>query len=140
LIENSNRNTEVAIEEMHETTTNQEIWTVHEELLQVHKDTQLRGSVAIRSGLTVELKQYLDQPHLPRKRSNQILDSNEDGVSCSIYCRTKYPPIVGTSVPCQRLFSKAEVVLREKSSRLTSKRLSSLIFLSSLEDRYWFDQ
>lgn len=49
----------------------------------------------------------------------------------------KYLSIVGTSVPSERLFSKAGNILTEKRSRLSGTRLSKLIFLSSLDEIYW---
>jgi hypothetical protein len=51
-----------------------------------------------------------------------------------------YLPIVGTSVPCERLFSKAGITLCEKGNRLSAKRLSSLLFLHSVDEKYWFGE
>jgi hypothetical protein len=52
----------------------------------------------------------------------------------------RYLPIVGTSVPCERLFSKAGITLCEKRNRLSAKRLSSLLFLHSVDEKYWFGE
>jgi hypothetical protein len=43
-----------------------------------------------------------------------------------------YLAITATSVPSERLFSKAGVVLTKLTDRLRSKRLSRLIFLNSV--------
>jgi hypothetical protein len=49
----------------------------------------------------------------------------------------KYAAISATSVPSERLFSKARIILTERRKRLSGERLSMLIFLSSLGEEYW---
>lgn len=50
---------------------------------------------------------------------------------------SKYLTIVGTSVPSERLFSQAGLVLTEQRNRLKGKRLSKLLFLHSIQQKYW---
>lgn len=38
--------------------------------------------------------------------------------------------VVGTSVPCERIFSKMGQIVSEKRSRLTSNKISQIIFLN----------
>ncbi|KYN21735.1 hypothetical protein ALC57_05886, partial [Trachymyrmex cornetzi] len=45
--------------------------------------------------------------------------------------------IIATSVPAERLFSKAGRIMSEDRNKLSSKHLSQLLFLSSLDIRYW---
>jgi len=49
----------------------------------------------------------------------------------------KYLSIVATSVPSERLFSKAGSTLSTKRNRITCKRLHKLLFLQSLDDSLW---
>ena len=49
----------------------------------------------------------------------------------------KFLAVTGTSVPAERLFSKAGNTLTEKKSRLTKKRLSEFIFLGSVDKENW---
>jgi len=46
--------------------------------------------------------------------------------------------IVATSVPSERLFSKTGNIISKKRNRLTEKRLSKLVFMSSLSEEDWF--
>lgn len=48
----------------------------------------------------------------------------------------KYLSIVATSVPSERLFSKAGDILTEKRNRLKGKHLSKLLFLQNIEKKY----
>lgn len=49
----------------------------------------------------------------------------------------KYLLPVATSVPSERLFSKAGLTLSKQRNRLTFKHLSELLFLQSLDDAFW---
>lgn len=42
--------------------------------------------------------------------------------------------IIATSVPSERLFSKAGATLSKTRNRLQGKRMSKLVFMSSLEE------
>ncbi|XP_063902930.1 E3 SUMO-protein ligase ZBED1-like [Zophobas morio] len=115
-----------------------DIWNIHENLV-VSKESRI-SDVNSGNGLPTELKQYLDQ---------SIIARNDDPIQYfkqlkiafpELYkIATKYLSVVGTSVPCERLFSRAGEILADKRSRLTGPHLSNLIFLSSIEDKYWFE-
>lgn len=49
----------------------------------------------------------------------------------------KYLTMVGTSVPSERLFSKAAQVVNQQRNRLKGKRLNKLLFLQSLPKEHW---
>jgi len=49
----------------------------------------------------------------------------------------KYCCVLASSVPFERLFSKVGNILTDCQSRLLSKRLFKLTFLSSIPDDYW---
>jgi hypothetical protein len=39
--------------------------------------------------------------------------------------------VAATSVPCERIFSKARQILREERSRMKSSKLSKILFLNA---------
>lgn len=49
----------------------------------------------------------------------------------------KYLSTVATSVPSERLCSKAGLTLSNQRNRLTPKHLNKLLFLQSLDDTLW---
>ncbi|KAF0721163.1 zinc finger BED domain-containing protein 4-like [Aphis craccivora] len=49
----------------------------------------------------------------------------------------KYFTVVATSVASERLFSKAGNIITDHRSRLNHRRLEKLVFLSSIESKFW---
>lgn len=49
----------------------------------------------------------------------------------------KYLTMVASSVPSERLFSKAAQVITQQRSRLQAKRVNKILFLQGLEKKYW---
>ena len=49
----------------------------------------------------------------------------------------KYLCVTATSVPSERLFSKAGNTLTEKRNRLKGQQLSEQLFLNSVDRSYW---
>lgn len=49
----------------------------------------------------------------------------------------KYLSVVATSVPSERLFSKAGQTLSQQRNRLKGKRLSKILFLESINKATW---
>lgn len=80
----------------------------------------------------VEVDKYLSEPLLHRK---------EDPLRWWHERRSIYPilfkyalkrlHLVATSVPCERIFSKAAHILNERRTRLPTKKLSELLFISN---------
>ncbi|KYN50079.1 Zinc finger BED domain-containing protein 1, partial [Cyphomyrmex costatus] len=109
------------------------IWNIHDELASsIITDFDEPG------GVPVELRQFLNRP---------IIQRTDDPLTHWYQVKAEYPKlykiaikyltIVATSVPSERLFSKAGNILTEKRSRLSGARLCKLIFLSSLDENYW---
>lgn len=80
----------------------------------------------------VELDRYLSEP---------LISRNEDPLDWWFSRRHVYPRlysymkrrlcIVASSVPCERIFSKAGQVVTEKRSRLKSDKISKVLFLNA---------
>ncbi|XP_063931369.1 zinc finger BED domain-containing protein 4-like [Zophobas morio] len=115
------------------TSTGLNLWAVHDKL-----SIKQNEGVCNNSGIPSELKNYL----------NQTLSSRtEDPIKFWTSVKHVYPylskialkhlSILATSVPSERLFSKAGINLSELRNRLASKRLSALLFLGSLEEDEW---
>jgi len=111
---------------------NTNVWSIHDEL--VSSTTRCFDE----PGVPVELRQFLSQPVIQRTDDPITYWHQAKMVYPNLYkIAIKYLSIVGTSVPSERLFSKAGNILTEKRSRLSSERLSKLIFLSSLDKIHW---
>lgn len=115
--------------------SNDDFWNIHDELV---TNSTIRCSDE-SGGVPVELRQFLNQPVIQRTNDPLAYWHQMNTVYPDLYkIAIKYLSIVGTSVPSERLFSKAGNILTEKRSRLmNSKRLSKLIFLSSLDKIHW---
>lgn len=77
-----------------------------------------------------ELRMYLDDAILNRKEDPLIWwkDRQKTYPWLSILAR-KYLSIVATSVPCERIFSKAGQVITERRNRLKSTNVEKILFL-----------
>ncbi|KAK2578241.1 hypothetical protein KPH14_000769 [Odynerus spinipes] len=49
----------------------------------------------------------------------------------------KHLTLVASSVPSERLFSKASQVLNQQRNRIQGKRVNKILFMQSLERKYW---
>lgn len=114
------------------------LWSFHDE----HVKTQQNYHTEDFSGsLPIELRQYLNRPIL--SRGTNIFDAWET-------MKTEYPmlykqamyylPLIATSVPSERLFSEAQLVLSDLRSRLTPTHFSQLLFLASISAKLWFNE
>lgn len=113
---------------------NNSVWSFHDKLI-VSENSMISPDC---HDLTLELKQYLNQPVISRfENAIEYWDKLKVAYPTLHSCALKYLSIVGTSVPSERLFSKAGAIKAERRSRLTGDRLNALVFLSSLDKEYW---
>ncbi|XP_022163234.1 zinc finger BED domain-containing protein 4-like [Myzus persicae] len=112
------------------------LWSVHTELV-----TQKAASVTSEQSeerIPTDLKHYLNHPTIPL--GEDILkywDQNGNMYPHLKKIVQPYLSVVATSVPSERLFSKAGNIMTEKRNRLKGKKLQQLLFLSSLDINDW---
>lgn len=83
-----------------------------------------------------ELPHYLSVPVRSLKEDPLEIWNEMKMVYPNLYkLSQKYISVVATSVPSERLFSKAGATMTKNRNRLTGKRLSSLLFLGSLPEK-----
>jgi len=102
------------------------LWSEFDEQVKSAKATSNPQSAAI-----VEVDKYMQESIIPRTEDPLLWWKTRQ----SIYPRLfkivlKRLCIVATSVPCERIFSKTGLIASEKRSRLTTTKLSKLIFLN----------
>jgi len=117
--------TDVAVRE----SKNYDLWGLHRTLEQEHKNKRTHMTTSRE-----ELKSYLHQ---------SVIGLNENPLDEWESTKTVYPKlykvtqkfliIPGTSVPSERLFSKAGATISQTRNRLTGSKLSKLLFLQSLD-------
>ncbi|KAJ8926624.1 hypothetical protein NQ314_020988 [Rhamnusium bicolor] len=79
----------------------------------------------------IEVDSYLKKTIIERHEDPLLWWRNKKHQYPRLYdLVTKRLITVGTSVPCERLFSKAGQIITEKRSRLTSSKASQIIFLN----------
>ena len=82
--------------------------------------------------LTTELDKYIAEPMLPRTSDPLHWWNDRKALYPRLYTVVKKRlSVVATSVPCERIFSKAGQILSEKRSRMKSSKLSMILFLNA---------
>lgn len=125
-------------EEAEENDIEKGIWNFHN--LLVKKQLSTCNALAHESqGLNEEFKHYLSQAVVHLKY-DPILYWQEQKNSIYHHVHSiamKYMCIVGSSVPCERLFSIAGNIASDERNRLDPSRLDRLLFLKSLDIKHW---
>ncbi|XP_036148827.1 zinc finger BED domain-containing protein 1-like [Monomorium pharaonis] len=134
----TNNNTESNVIEHVEPRTNSKlnefnVWNIHQSLVE-----SCASSVDEPGGMNLELRQYLNQPIIPREQDVfKFWQTLRPAYPTLFVMAISYLSIVATSVPSERMFSKAGIIKSDLRSRLSGKRLNSLLFLGSLSEEIW---
>lgn len=108
-------------------------WSYNEKLIHLNKAKQ---SVNLDPNKMPELRYYLNQD--PLKMTDNVAKYwREASESLLKDLAIKSLTLIVTSVPAERLFSKAGRIISEDRNRLSGKHLSQLLFLSTLDKNYW---
>lgn len=79
----------------------------------------------------IELDKYLGEPLLPRQMDPLIWWNDRKAVYPLLYeLMLRRLCVPATSVPCERVFSKAGYTLNEKRTRMKSSKLAMIVFLN----------
>lgn len=109
------------------------LWNFHDNL--VASSTLTRDEPG---GINVELRQYLNQPVIPRHNDPlKYWQTLKHAYPMLFNIAIKYLAVTATSVPSERLFSKAGIIKSDIRNRLTPNRLNMLLFLGSLNREDW---
>ncbi|CAG9782307.1 unnamed protein product [Diatraea saccharalis] len=117
---------EVQVPEEQQPSTCSSIWDEFDKEV-----AQLRPANTTAAGI-VEVDKYLAEPILHRTKDPFLWWSERRHVYPLLY---KYIQrrlhLVATSVPCERIFSKAGYTMNDRRTQLKSKKLSQLLFIST---------
>lgn len=106
-----------------------DLWSFHDDL----KSKSANITQRHQDEIPTDLKHYLNQPMIDRKENPLYYWLN----FASVYpilsdIAKKYLVIVATSVPSERLFSRAGNILTDSRNRLSANHLQELLFLNSV--------
>lgn len=109
-------------------------WSYHENLVSLNISKQIVNQNPEQ--MPDDFRYYLNQPPIKMDDSaikywNIARDSHLKTLAI------KYQSLIATSVPSERLFSKAGRIMTEERNRLTSDHLNQLLFLNSLDFNDW---
>lgn len=111
------------------------IWSYHEQL---QAQQLANADCDSAGGIAIEIRQYLNRPVCSRS-ANPF----EEWITMKptyphlFEVALEYLPILATSVPSERLFSKAGQIITKRRNRLSGEHLNQLIFLSSVDYDMW---
>ncbi|KAL4112258.1 hypothetical protein QTP88_016079 [Uroleucon formosanum] len=120
------KNTQPAIQIQTSIIAKDSIWKDFDEEV----SSQLRSTNSTSAAI-VEIDKYLQEPLIPRHESPlKWWKDNQNVYPCLFELMKKRLCILATSVPCERIFSKAGQTISEKRSRLSSKNFEKMIFVN----------
>lgn len=94
--------------------------------------SKLQGKSDTTAASIVELDKYLAEPYLHRTGDPLVWWENRKHVYPKLHqIMLRRLCIPATSVPCERIFSKAGQVITERRSRLTSKHVAEIMFINA---------
>lgn len=110
-----------------------DFWLPHKEL--VHG----RGKERKTQIQLDEVSLYLQNPVCPLNSDILVQWEEMKSIFSLLYKQARgFLLVAGSSVPCERLFSKAGLTMTETRNRLSSKHLEQLLFLGSLSEEEFF--
>lgn len=141
LIENANNTEKLLIEELSYILNNKQQEdtcsvpiNVESNVLWKQFDTkvsQVRSTLSTGITASLIIRQYLEMPYLNRKQSPLDFWKKNKNTFPELYMlQMKYLSVPATSVPSERVFSKAGQITNDRRNRLHPKNLDFIIFLN----------
>jgi len=114
-----------------------DLWSYHKQVTSNHSNG-IASIANSNSDMEPELRQYLNLPLVIIDENVLKVWETYKSVFPNLFkLAQKYFSTVASSVPSERLFSKAGNILTEKRNRISEKRISKLCFLQTITDEYW---
>lgn len=115
------------------------LWSGHEKITAALASSNSQSS-STSSGMPSELKQYLDQPIIPRKENpEKFWFDCRHFTPVLTEIALKYLIASASSVSSERVASAVNLTVPNNRSRLTAEHINQRVFLLSVSDKYWFD-
>lgn len=114
-----------------------DLWAHHRSLALKSNTNNLNQNTSL--SLDSEISMYLSTPVSSNHKANPLeLWHDMKQIYPKLYVlASQYLVSVATSVPAERLFSKAGETISASRNRIGGKLLSKLLFLNGLPDKYW---
>ncbi|XP_058443396.1 E3 SUMO-protein ligase ZBED1-like [Malaya genurostris] len=117
-------------------TTGTDIWSFHDSLV---ADNMKKYVPENTGGLPTEVKMYLNTPESPRLQNPfEVWEGIKEQHPEMYKVATKYLSLSATSVPSERLFSRAGQLVTRLRNRLSGPHIDMLLFLQSVDENVWF--
>ncbi|CAH0549894.1 unnamed protein product [Brassicogethes aeneus] len=111
------------------------LWEYHDDDVESSRANMLED---LKNAARAEIKAYTDRKLSPRNANPFEEWTKIAHLYPHIYKLARvYLPILATSVPSERLFSLAGLIVDDRGSRLSSEHLQQRIFLASIDDKFW---
>jgi len=93
--------------------------------------SQVRSTLSTGITASLIIRQYLEMPYLNCKQSPLDFWKKNKNTFPELYMlQIKYLSVPATSVPSERVFSKAGLITNDRRNRLHPKHLDFIIFLN----------
>ncbi|CAG9831131.1 unnamed protein product [Diabrotica balteata] len=113
------------------------LWSNHQSIVEEHLAST--STVTTETESSSEISLYLRTPVVPLNTNPLEWWKNHKDMYSNLYKITKqYLCVIATSVPSERLFSKASQVLTERRNRLSGNKLQKILFLRSVDEKIFF--
>ena len=110
-----------------------DLWNYHDSRVATQVPERIESHV-----LPSELRRFLEEPVVARSVNPLEYWEAVKSTYRTLYpIAIKYLSIPATTVPCERLFSKASLIDTKRRNRLLPIRVSQLLFLSGLTTEQW---
>lgn len=118
-----------------DTETADSLWSFHNELVSKKASENSEDN---NERMPTDLKHFLNQPTIPiHENIIKFWDVHKMMYPNIAKIAEPYLSLIATSVPSERLFSKAGNIMNAKRNRLSGEKLQQLLFLSSLNLDDW---
>lgn len=118
-----------------DTETADSLWSFHNELVSKKASENSEDN---NERMPTNLKHFLNQPTIPiHENIIKFWDVHKMMYPNIAKIAEPYLSLIATSVPSERLFSKAGNIMNAKRNRLSGEKLQQLLFLSSLNLDDW---